>query len=211
MGSVMRSSKSRRVSVAGVAVAAAVAMSSSASANPIKVTVVDAIVPLCGSVPRTTLNEEVGVPSFPKNETIEFSALPRLDLATDCVGAGTLGGGDDYLISLTNITGHTLRDVYWIADDGVTFANFDGVIEGRGNPVKFLADRWIENSTITFALMDSSAAPLIGSLGVPSGNPLSTYSVAGVVPEPSSLALIASGLLGLFATRRRNAFITDGG
>lgn len=179
--------------------------------------------------PRTVMLEEevgpgrqrvVGDQDAEVNEGVfmgdeRINILVERSLVGDC--GLTPGGQNDWMITMGNITGRTLYDVFVVSDGPVglaTFANFDGTINGLR--AKYITKQWDNNTSVKFILMDSVATRVIfNSLGVPSegGNVKgSTYSIVAresgsvlaAVPEPTStLSLLAFGTLGAASALNR--------
>lgn len=82
---------------------------------------------------------------------------------------------------------------------GPTYANANGSIAGNGPHNPFLA----ESATFTLKVTGVTAASSISAVTFAYGTTEGANLVTGIVPEPSTLALTAVGLLGLALAGRR--------
>jgi len=150
-----------------------------AAANPVTVSYVE-VAGQCASPANVNLTEELGpTPPFPAGERITYTVAAAA--TGDCSIAP--GGGNDYEITATNLSGNCLADVFVVADSGTTFGNRDGTISTFR--AKKIADAWPNGAVITFRLMDvaPNVAPNFDSLGVNSpGGPSNFSIVANIVP-----------------------------
>ncbi len=150
-----------------------------ASAHPVFVTYAE-IGGQCADYTSVGLTDEVGlgmpIGPFETLESIEYAIVGATD--GDC-GIG-IGGGDDFRVTATNITGHCLVDVFVAADAGTTFDNWDGTVIGF--PAKKIVDFWPFEGDVTFELLniDPAVAPDFASLGV------------GFSPAPSNFSVVAN-------------------
>lgn len=127
----------------------------------------------CDDPPDVTLKEEVGpMPPFPAGERITVTITTPIVEDCKILEFGT----NDYRIKAKNLTGHTLVDVFVVADGteaagGTTFGNWDGII--AGSRAKKIADVWANGENIVFSLMNvaPNVAPVFASLGVNSPAP----------------------------------------
>lgn len=179
-----------------------------------------------------TLNREIGDSTlFP----IQDGILYHDHRANSPVGVADDGIANDWLVHITNITGQSFGNLFFVADAGAAIGNADGTIEDTiGAPgVKTDAFRVDATGTNPNLVMESisndgilqpgeqwefvvtnfntgtqSFAPTLISPGQFSGSsPLGGLGgtnasiLATVVPEPSTLSVVA--LMALSALRRR--------
>lgn len=181
------------------------------AANPVVVRFVDTAAQ-CADPGDVNLDDEVGpMPPFDADERISYSVAAAT--AGDC--AFSIGGGNDYTVTATNLSGKDLSFVFAVVDSGTTFDNWDGTIGGFR--AKKIADVWLAGATIGFTLMNSSASPTFDSVGLNSGDAASNYSIVArcddCVPTLSGWGVIAMGglLMGAacIAIRRRKLQISS--
>ncbi len=62
------------------------------------------------------------------------------------------------------------------------------------------------SSVITFRLVDTATTAINGTTVASGGTDrVDNFTVVGVVPEPSTVALVGAGLIGMVAMRRRRS------
>lgn len=157
----------------GVLAAFGLAGAFHAVANPVTVSYVD-VPSQCADPANVALTEEVGAtPPFSAEERITYTVAAAA--AGDCSIAP--GGGDDYEVTATNMSGLALVDVFVVADTGTDFGNWDGNI--AGSHAKKIADVWANGGVITFRLMNvaPNVPPNFDSLGVNSPSGPSNFSI----------------------------------
>jgi hypothetical protein len=166
--------------------------------------------------------DELGTTVFPANETI-LAGTAGIVFGPAC--PSTAGPGPHYIMNITNLTGQSLKDVWYVADPQTTITNVDGLVNGLpafkidknpgdlNNPLTFenqISDGiWAPGELWQIILDDYSNSfglfpHLINQIGVPSGGPNgSTGNIIAVpmVPEPTAVALLTIGAAVLLARR----------
>ena len=124
-------------------------------------------------------------------------------------------------VSITNLTGLTWTDLWYVHDGGTLLSNIDGKINGMdafridavgvNTPLQSESltsnGRFEPNETWKFVIDDyfnpaGLAASALASIGVPSGGGLSSGSIVAVA-EPGTLMLLGIGLAVLSLAGRR--------
>ncbi|MFP6562929.1 MAG: PEP-CTERM sorting domain-containing protein [Myxococcota bacterium] len=188
-----------------------------AAANPVTVAFTNG--PNCDAIGNVTLTEELGETAggFPADETIVADSQTA---NTATCGLGPIPG-QDWAVTIINLTSLDFVDVFFVADNGYTFGNTDGTIAGElamridwlgfNKPLihedKNFDGVFESGETWVFLVnqftLGSQPTPF-ASLGVPSVGINSNGSiVANVVPEPGTATLLGLGLV-LAADRRRS-------
>lgn len=165
--------------------------------------------------PLPSIMDELGTGAFPADElisaqftTTSFDACP---LNSDALIPNVL-------LIITNLTNISFTDLHYVADQGTTYSNFDGIINGEhavvidnvglnrpllaevggSQPLVFEPGETWEIVLDDWLYTGSLGAAHLGSIGVPSSlfsGPSSGSIVAIPVPEPASLALLSLGAL----------------
>lgn len=79
--------------------------------------------PRCDAIPTQTLTHELGrVPFFPLNEAIDVNVVPAQ--TTVCVPDD--GIANDWIVQMTNISGVAWKNLFFVANQGMTIGNADG-------------------------------------------------------------------------------------
>jgi hypothetical protein len=82
--------------------------------------------PRCDTIPTQMLTDELGDAAvFPVNEGITFNVTPTSVVV--CVPDD--GIANDWLVHITNISGATFSDLFFVADGGSSLGNADGKVE----------------------------------------------------------------------------------
>ncbi len=203
---------------------AALAWTLEAAALPVAAPYVDD--PRCDPVGPVSLTDELGETGiFPAGEALSPTIVTNGTGSLTCV-AGNGDLLDDWLVTITNLTATSWRDVFFVADPGISVGNADGTIfgddafridtVGLNTPLLFESmtpDGFFEpGETWDFLVVDFVGPPTVPppgyfgpdfvSLGIGAasiGDPIGSNSsiVARVVPEPASAPLVGLGLLGL--------------
>jgi hypothetical protein len=105
--------------------------------------------PRCDAIPTQTLSHELGrVPFFPINEAIDVNVTPAQ--FTVCVPDD--GIANDWIVSMTNISGVAWKNLFFVANQGMTIGNADGsMIDLIGAPGA-TTDAFRIDGTVTVAL-----------------------------------------------------------
>lgn len=211
-----------------LSISAVALLAGGAFANPVNGFYDD--LPNCDTQGPRVAREELGTgPLFPQDELI--SAVATATQITACPAS------DDptmlnVLMSITNLSGRSWTDLFYVADPDTTFSNYDGYgvsatapgvsglaarIDSTGFNRVLLAESMTANGvfevgeTWEIILQDWShpagfGADMMGSLdfaGASFGDPFSTGSIVQfLVPAPGSAALLGLGGLGLVRRRR---------
>jgi len=168
--------------------------------------------------------DELGwAPPFPPDEEIISQDTPTEETAC-------FDGSDDpavlnQLVTMTNLTGQTWVEVWYVADPETSITNFDGWINGEeafkidnvgiNRPLVFesiaVNNIFEVGETWMFIIQDYTNAAggppsAFDSIGVPTpGFPPSTGSIIAIVPEPATISLLGLGVLCLIRRRRSAA------
>ena len=181
-------------------------------------------------MPVDELGNRVGPTLFPTSDWIT-SSYTTTPIVT---WPDLYQGGTNYLVSMTNMTGRDLSDLYYIADDNTSITNYD---ENIGQSGSFFADNAFRidrvglNHTLTsesmaqdgifqagetwqFVLQDylntqNLAPSLFGSFGVAEGSVSDLGSSGSIItttmPVPEPATLAVLGLGFALALSRRRA------
>lgn len=204
------------------------ALAGSALAEPIDGSYFD--MPGCDDHGPQTFVEEFGDATvFAPDETFDHAATFTNLSACTMTDSPTIPNA---LVVITNLTGRTLTDLYYVADEGTTFSNIDGGAFGAGSPAirtpAFRIDSLGMNKNLIFEsiAMDGILEPgetwqfIVQDYGNAAGiGPDALFSVglAGDSPNfgimDSSASIVRTnipapassvlGLMGLALTRRR--------
>jgi hypothetical protein len=194
------------------------AVAAPAFAMPTTVTFVD--LATCDPLAVPPEVDELGI-GFPADElisaddtTVSLSACPSADVP----------GVANTMVRMSNLTGRSFAEVWYVAEPETSLSNVDGTINGelafRIDSVGLNTPLFSESIALNdifepgelweFIIDDYAntlglAASALVSIGVPSGGGVSSGSIIGVVPEPSTALLLGVGLAGLALLRRRQA------
>jgi hypothetical protein len=176
----------------------------------------------CDSLSVPTTVDELGEVVFPANETITAT-----DTFTPIVACPSQPNNQvaSSLVSITNLTGRSFNDLWYVADPETTITNKDGLVNGQhafkidsiglnqnlvfesinANGVFEPGEQWdfvIDGFLNTFGLPPSQMQSIgVGTFSV--GDSDSTGSIiAAPVPEPGSCVLAAAALAALFSQRK---------
>jgi len=198
-----------------------------ALAHPVSGTYVDG--PDCDNHGPQLIQEELGLaPAFPLDELISatsgfvgFSACPLTD-----------NGTGSALVTITNLSGRSWTDLYYVADPKTTVTNVDGFATSAGGPgvttQAFRIDMAGQNRSLVaesisndgvfqpgemweillqnYVNTDGIAPDQFGSLdfaGASAADFVSSGSIVSLIPSPGGAAL--AGVCGLGLLRRRRA------
>ena len=171
------------------------------------------------TLPEEDYVHELGnKPPFPDEEWIT-SSHTTTDLNSCEID---YGGGQNYLVSITNNTNRSWDWLVYVADPETTITNDDGLVN---NQLAFLIDdielnQPLVSESITtngifepdetweFILQEytntNALAPsLFGSIGVGDGSSGDMASSGSIIPEPTTICLLALGGLALLRRRRK--------
>jgi hypothetical protein len=129
----MSRNNTRNLTAAAAIAAASITIShlaSSARAVPINGQYIED--PRCDVLPNQQLTHELGrVPFFPINEAIDVNVTP----ATFTVCVPDDGIANDWIVQMTNISGVAWKNLFFVANNGMTIGNSDGsMIDVAGAP-----------------------------------------------------------------------------
>jgi len=215
-----RTTKKSLVAIAGVMTISA----TTALAVPTLVNGVDT--PGCDVLAVPTNVDELGTQVFPANETI-LSAFVGTTPLPACPSSDT--AAPNFVVEITNMTGIAWPQVWYVGNPGTTLSNEDGIIAGQhvflinsvssdlNNPLTFESmtpDSIFQPGEIWRFTIDDyfnsfGLAPhLFGQIGVPDTFPIPPITsgniiAGGIVPEPSTTAILMIGACALLARRRR--------
>lgn len=86
---------------------------------------------LCDSHPQTTFGHEIGDAAvFPPNEAI----LVQSTNTSNVICVADDGFPNDFLVRITNVSGNSWKDLFFVVDGGVSVGNVDGYIEDTTFP-----------------------------------------------------------------------------
>lgn len=149
-------SKSSVLSIATAAAAATLFTAQLSYAVP--VTGVYLEDPRCDVIPQQTLSHELGDGGFfPINESIQVSASP----ATFTVCVPNDGIQNDWIVMMTNTSGIAWRNLFFVADLGLTVGNADGSVFDAVNAPGVVTDAFRIDGTVTIGLNNN----LLGESG----------------------------------------------
>jgi len=185
----------------------------------------------CDNIANTNLTHELGTtPPFPINESIVVSAtaIPA-SLGVACVGDD--GVPNDWHIRMTNASGNSWQDLFFVADLPFTVGNADG--SAQDNTTPGFTDAFRIDGTVTFGVNNNlfsesintneifepgeiwdfilmnftGGTPMFDSIGFSASSAGAGPSTASIlanpyVPEPTSLVLLCGGAV--LMMRRRN-------
>lgn len=191
-------------------------------ANIISASYVD--LPQCNNYGHHTFNEELGgthTPDvgaiqtggetalpFPEDEWISWTSTAT---TPDCVTDD--GIANDWLVSITNETTRTFKDVFFVTDSAGDnqIGNADGKINGYDSV--FVTDLFVPGQTAIFNVTNFidlgglDRSPFFGSLGItgdsPSDSDGSNASIVANVPEPSSILGLGAVVLGGLVVKKK--------
>ena len=174
--------------------------------------------PCDGFHPDPTLTHELGTgPTFPVDESIVVTSIVPFSGSVGCASGNLV---NDHLITILNTSGRPWQDLFFVADEGIFFFNYDGVILGGTNSRAFEIDAVGANFNLlsesiaadgifepgeswTFAVINFGGAiapgagiPSFGSLGVDAAGTDSNASIVAN-PAPTPVPLLGMGLVGI--------------
>ena len=213
----------KRISTATLCAAAIATWAAPASAVPTVAPYVED--PICDAHIITLSHELGNVPPFPPGEAI--ASASTIFQRQGCSSFPQPNAIPDWDVFITNLTPISWVDLFFVADAGKVYGNFDGTILGglafkidtAGVNTPLLAESIVANlifepgETWTFFVLDWDPVlnlgppSLMASIGVGVGSvaiPESTASIVAQplrVPEPAGVLLLAAGL-GAFALAR---------
>lgn len=116
--------------------------------------------PRCDTLPNQFLSHELGdINSFPINEAFIVNSVSHA-LFTVCVPDD--GIANDWIVDITNASGIAWKDLYFVADLGMTVGNADGsMVDAIGAP-SVLTDAFKIKGTVTPGLNSN----LLGESGI---------------------------------------------
>lgn len=205
-----------------LSVASSTLLTSTSLATPVSVTHQD--IPGCCDTLSVPINvDELGTNVFPPNETILSS--DQLSSYLSCptkANPGVVGTQ----VSITNLTGRSFTDLWYVADPETTFTNIDGQVNNEHafkidsvglnrpliiesinpNGIFEVGEQWdfvIDGYFNTFGLPASQfqSVGLVGSLS--GGDSKSSASIIAIpiIPEPSAGLLATIGFCLLYTRR----------
>lgn len=143
--------------VLAAAALAAIAMTQRAGAVPVNGLYLED--PRCDNVPQQSLIDELGAASsFPINESIVVQTSP----ASFTVCAPNDGIQNDWIVQMTNVSGVAWKNLFFVANVGMSVGNADGSVVDVINAPGVATDAFRIDGTVTVALNNN----LLGESGV---------------------------------------------
>jgi len=114
--------------------------------------------PRCDTLPNQTLTHELGEQQFfPINEAFAVNVNP----ATFTVCVPDDGIPNDWIVSITNVSGTAWKNLFFVADLGIKVGNADGSMEDAIGAPNVLSDAFRIDGTVTVGLNNN----LLGESG----------------------------------------------
>jgi hypothetical protein len=152
--------RNRRIFTAAATVAAA-SLTLSQLASPAQAVPITGIYhddPRCDAIPNQTLTHELGQNQFfPLNEALDINVTP----ATFTVCVPDDGIANDWIVQITNISGVTWKNLFFVADLGMKVGNADGSMEDAIGAPQVFTDAFRIDGTVTVGLNNN----LLGESG----------------------------------------------
>src|SRR5215212_4862313 len=131
------------------AAASALALVAGRTATAVPITGVYLEDPRCDTIPQQTLLDELGNAAiFPINEGIVFQSQPVT--FTVCVPDDLIQ--NDWVVTMTNVSGQAWRDLFFVADLGLRVGNADGNMIDVVNAPGVVTDAFRIDGTLTLGL-----------------------------------------------------------
>ena len=109
--------------ISSTAIATALAWASSRTASGVPVNGLYVEDQRCDAIPTQNLSHELGdVITFPLNEAIQYQVAPAT--FTVCVPNDNIQ--NDWVVTMTNVSGQAWRDLFFVGDLGMRIGNADG-------------------------------------------------------------------------------------
>lgn len=143
--------------------------------------------PRCDTIPNQTLTHELGEQQFfPLNESFSVQVSP----ATFTVCVPDDGIANDWIVAMTNTSGVAWKNLFFVADLGLTIGNADGnMIDVIGAP-GVVADAFRIDGTVTLGLNNNllSESGAVDEIFQPGEtwrfNVSNYFDPAGTAPQP---------------------------